>query len=106
MHDLRHQALTELAEHGASDDVMMALAGRLSERMRRHYVHVRSQAKQKAVAVLGLACWLTKPQSRTQGWTQTVEKRLTGSCNLLILWWAVQDSNLRPPACKAGALTG
>src|SRR5580704_17912901 len=20
-------------------------------------------------------------------------------------WWAVQDSNLRPPACKAGALT-
>ena len=21
-------------------------------------------------------------------------------------WWAVQDSNLRPPACKAGALTG
>jgi hypothetical protein len=21
------------------------------------------------------------------------------------LWWAVQDSNLRPPACKAGALT-
>ena len=23
-----------------------------------------------------------------------------------LLWWAVQDSNLRPPACKAGALTG
>jgi hypothetical protein len=22
-----------------------------------------------------------------------------------IKWWAVQDSNLRPPACKAGALT-
>ena len=22
-----------------------------------------------------------------------------------IRWWAVQDSNLRPPACKAGALT-
>jgi hypothetical protein len=21
------------------------------------------------------------------------------------IWWAVQDSNLRPPACKAGALT-
>ncbi len=20
-------------------------------------------------------------------------------------WWAVQDSNLRPPACEAGALT-
>jgi hypothetical protein len=23
----------------------------------------------------------------------------------LLDWWAVQDSNLRPPACKAGALT-
>ena len=22
-----------------------------------------------------------------------------------LTWWAVQDSNLRPPACKAGALT-
>jgi hypothetical protein len=22
------------------------------------------------------------------------------------VWWAVQGSNLRPPACKAGALTG
>ena len=21
---------------------------------------------------------------------------------LLMIWWAVQDSNLRPPACKAG----
>jgi hypothetical protein len=36
------------------------------------------------------------------------------SCSFLFLtrkslisktWWAVQDSNLRPPACKAGALT-
>ena|SRR5208282_1559176 len=25
------------------------------------------------------------------------------SCGFI--WWAVQDSNLRPPACKAGALT-
>jgi hypothetical protein len=24
---------------------------------------------------------------------------------LLLGWWAVQGSNLRPPACKAGALT-
>ena len=23
----------------------------------------------------------------------------------LQFWWAVEDSNLRPPACKAGALT-
>jgi hypothetical protein len=29
----------------------------------------------------------------------------TKSAILLMRWWAVQDSNLRPPACKAGALT-
>src|SRR5712692_1783402 len=28
--------------------------------------------------------------------------RMLAQCNN---WWAVQDSNLRPPACKAGALT-
>jgi hypothetical protein len=27
------------------------------------------------------------------------------SIPLLNGWWAVRDSNLRPPACKAGALT-
>ena len=26
-------------------------------------------------------------------------------CTPIEGWWAVQDSNLRPPACKAGALT-
>jgi integrase len=29
-HDLRHQAITELAEHGASDATVMALAGHMS----------------------------------------------------------------------------
>jgi len=24
---------------------------------------------------------------------------------LVAVWWAMGDSNLRPPACKAGALT-
>jgi integrase len=48
-HDLRHQAITELAEHGASDATVMALAGHLSRAMMEHYSHVRMAAKRAAV---------------------------------------------------------
>ncbi|MEK7750820.1 MAG: site-specific integrase, partial [Acidobacteriota bacterium] len=44
-HDLRHQAITELAEAGAPDATLMALAGHLSRRMLEHYSHVRMAAK-------------------------------------------------------------
>jgi integrase len=52
IHDLRHQCLTEMAENDVPPDVMMSLAGHLTEKMRRHYIHVRDQAKKKAVAAL------------------------------------------------------
>lgn len=48
-HDLRHQAITELAEGGASDATMMALAGHLSRHMLEHYSHVRMDAKRTAL---------------------------------------------------------
>jgi hypothetical protein len=51
-HDLRHQAITELAEAGASDDTLMAIAGHLSRRMLEHYSHVRMAAKREALARL------------------------------------------------------
>lgn len=51
-HDLRHQAITELAEAGASDATLMALAGHLSRRMMEHYSHVRMAAKRDALAKL------------------------------------------------------
>lgn len=47
-HDLRHQAITELAEAGASDATLMALAGHMSRRMLEHYSHVRMAAKRAA----------------------------------------------------------
>jgi integrase len=47
-HDLRHQAITELAEGGASDATLMALAGHMSRRMLEHYSHVRMAAKRVA----------------------------------------------------------
>jgi integrase len=48
-HDLRHQAITELAETGASDATLMALAGHMSRRMLEHYSHVRMAAKRTAL---------------------------------------------------------
>jgi integrase len=51
-HDLRHQAITELAESGVADATLMGMAGHLSRKMMEHYSHVRMDAKRKAVAVL------------------------------------------------------
>lgn len=48
-HDLRHQAITELAEAGASDATLMAVAGHMSQRMLEHYSHVRMAAKRTAL---------------------------------------------------------
>ena len=39
-HDLRHQAVTELAEGGASDATLQAIAEHMSRQMMEHYSHV------------------------------------------------------------------
>jgi integrase len=44
-HDLRHQAITEMAEAGASDATLMAVSSHMSRRMLEHYSHVRMAAK-------------------------------------------------------------
>jgi len=51
-HDLRHHAITELAESQASDRTIMAIAGHVSQRMLAHYSHVRIEAKRKALDAL------------------------------------------------------
>ena len=51
-HDLRHHAITELAESLASDQTIMAIAGHVSPRMLAHYSHVRLEAKRKALDAL------------------------------------------------------
>ncbi|MGA7239695.1 MAG: tyrosine-type recombinase/integrase [Bryobacteraceae bacterium] len=48
-HDLRHLAITKLAESEASDATIMAISGHLDRKMLEHYSHVRSAAKRKAV---------------------------------------------------------
>ena len=51
-HDLRHCAITQLAENGTSDSTIMAIAGHLSRRMLERYSHVRMEAKRKAMEAL------------------------------------------------------
>jgi integrase len=51
-HDLRHCAITSLAENGASDSTIMAIAGHVSRRMLERYSHVRMEAKRKALESL------------------------------------------------------
>ena len=52
-HDLRHQAITELSEGGASDQTIMSIAGHVSRKMLEHYSHVRLAAKRQALEALG-----------------------------------------------------
>jgi integrase len=57
-YDLRHQAITELAEAGASDATLMAVSGHMSRRMLEHYSHLRMAAKRTV---------LDKPESGLMG---------------------------------------
>jgi integrase len=62
-HDLRHTAITKLAEGQASDSTILAVAGHCSRRMLEHYSHIRMDAKRKALEAI--------PQVEIdQGWAQ------------------------------------
>jgi integrase len=67
-HDLRHQAITEMAEVGASDATIMAVAGHLDRAMMEHYSHVRMAAKREALdklqgGLMGFPAQDIKPQA-------------------------------------------
>jgi integrase len=51
-HDLRHHAITELAESQVSDQTIMAIAGHVSQKMLARSSHVRSEARRQAVMAL------------------------------------------------------
>jgi integrase len=51
-HDLRHHAITELAESGTSEQTIMAIAGHVSRRMLERYSHIRMEAKRAALEAL------------------------------------------------------
>jgi hypothetical protein len=49
---MRHHAITELAESGASEQTVMSIAGHVSRKMLEHYSHIRVDAKRKALEAL------------------------------------------------------
>ena len=51
-HDLRHHAITKLAESGASEQTIMAIAGHVSRAMLERYSHIRVEAKRAALELL------------------------------------------------------
>jgi integrase len=48
-HDNRHTLVTELAESGAGEEVIMSIAGHVSRAMLSRYSHVRMEAKRRAL---------------------------------------------------------
>ena len=51
-HDMSHQAITELAESGASEQTIMSVSGHVSRKRLEHYSHIRLEVKCEAVRVL------------------------------------------------------
>jgi integrase len=51
-HDLRHQAITELAERSQGDQTIMSIAGHVSREMLEHYSHIRLESKRRALESL------------------------------------------------------
>jgi integrase len=60
-HDLRHGAITELAERGESDATLMALAGHMTREMLERYSHVRMAAKRSALEGLESGLMIAPP---------------------------------------------
>ena len=56
-HDLRHHAITELAESDTSEQTILSIAGHVSPKMLAHYSHIRMKAKRNALDALA-----SKPQ--------------------------------------------
>ncbi len=109
-HDLRHHAITELAESQASEQTVMAIAGHVSPQMLEHYSHVRLEAKRRALDALSAtaptqprrdeadASYDTKNDTISTKAGQSTE--LTGRKK----WSGRKDLNLRPPGPEPGAL--
>jgi integrase len=69
-HDLRHHAITELAESQASEGTIMSVAGHVSRQMLEHYSHIRLDAKRLKHYLRGAKRGVTsQTTSQTLYWT-------------------------------------
>src|ERR1035437_6441011 len=69
-HDNRHTLVTELAETGAGDETIMAIAGHVSRQMLSRYSHIRMEAKRKALEEI-----VSKPAPAQQAPQPTAEQK-------------------------------
>jgi integrase len=109
-HDLRHHAITELAESQASEQTIMAIAGHVSPQMLEHYSHIRLEAKRRALEAISTnasarprrdhadASYDTKNDTICTTAGESAE--LTGTKE----WSGRVDLNHRPPGPEPGAL--
>jgi integrase len=63
LHDLRHTAVTKLAEAGTPESTMLSLVGHMSRAMLERYSHIRMAAKRTAVESLGATRETQKPEA-------------------------------------------
>ena len=104
LYSLRHTFLTRLGQSGCDVWTLARIAGHSSIAISARYVHPSEDAVLEAMARLGghnsgHSCGIDCPRERNGASPANCMNKLEEK------WWAVQDSNLRPPACKAGALT-
>ena len=113
LYDHRHQCVTEMPEAGVPEGVIRELVGHVDPTMTRLYSHPRLAAKRAAVEVLSTVKASSQPTLPERGCvTNYVTKALPGHaeeennrCKCLKRWYAWQDSNLRPVAPEATALS-
>jgi integrase len=102
LYSLRHTFLTRLGQSGCDTWTLARIAGHSSITMSARYVHPSEDAVLVAVERLGGHNFghsqKQLEQDRSSESSYPTDRQDKD-------WWAVQDSNLRPPACKAGALT-
>src|ERR1017187_5897563 len=73
LHDLRHTALTKMAEAGVPESTMLALAGHMSRAMLERYSHIRMAAKRTAVEALSITPAAAKSDGVVQESVQVAE---------------------------------
>ena len=102
IYSARHTFLTRLGESGCDVWTLARIAGHSSIAVSMRYVHPSQEAVERAMT------HLTGHNSR-HSQKNTSKAKLRDTMKQIESkegsWWAVQGSNLRPPACKAGALT-
>jgi integrase len=99
-HDLRHHAITELAESSASDATIMAIAGHVSRQMLEHYSHVRLDLKRKALdglATRTVGSELKGVSYDTNYDTSAPSRKGADELSYRKDWSGREDLNLRPP---------